>query len=106
MDLGSLLPLLFMNRGNKNSDTADIGDDTASAFMKMMSKGEKPSEADILSTLLKKEGGSPEMAAVLSNALKDRDKQKKKAEGFTPVLGFINDDILGKLTKYFGAKKR
>lgn len=106
MDLGSLLPLLFMNRGNKNSDTADKGDDTASAFMKMMSKGEKPSEADILSTLLKKEGGSPEMAAVLSNALKDRDKQKKKAEGFAPVLGFINDDILGKLTKYFGAKKR
>ena len=105
MDLSSLLPLLFMNRGGKNDGTADKNDDAA-LFMKMMGKGEKPSEADILSTLLKKEGGSTQIAAELSNALKDRNKKKKKAEGFTPVLGFINDDILGKLTKYFGAKKR
>ncbi|MFR1565609.1 MAG: hypothetical protein ACLSUT_04135 [Christensenellales bacterium] len=99
MDLSSILPLLFMNKGNKP-------DDATATLLKMMTKGEQPAESDILGALLKNQGGSQEMASVLSSALSSKSSKKNKADGFKPVLGFVNNEILGKLTKYMNAQKR
>lgn len=46
------------------------------------------------------------MASVLTSALGSKNSKKNKAEGFKPVLGFVNNEILGKLTKYMNAQKR
>lgn len=100
MDLSAILPLIMMKNNGANTDMANI-------LMGMMS-GKKQSESEILGQILKSQGGSPEMAAILQTAMKAQSERSatKKAEGFGPVLGFVNDDILGKMTKFFSANKR
>lgn len=99
MDLTTILPLLMMSGGSKSQNNK------LAPLLSLLGNGSKPNEAELIGQLLGEKGGSPEMAAVLSKVLSDK-KPTKKAEGFDPILGFVNDDILGKLTKYMNAKKQ
>ena len=98
MDLSTILPLLMMGGGAKNQNNK------LAPLLSMLAKGEKPNETELIGKMLGSNGGSPEMAAVLSSVL-SKNKTTKKAEGFAPILGFVNDDILGKLTKFMNSTR-
>ncbi len=86
MDLSEILPLLLKP-----------GDDTTAMLIKMLQGGDK---TDAVSAMLGK-NASPEMASVLG-AMMSQNKHKQKAEGLRPILGFVDNDNLGILTRYFG----
>ncbi len=75
MDVSAILPLLLSKRNGKTDSS------------------------ELLGELLKSSGAPPEMASVINAVRKGDDR--KKAERFSPILGFVNDDILGKLTRWF-----
>lgn len=87
-------------RGNKQSEVL-------SSILGGAAKGDKQSE--MIGALMKARGAPPEVAAVLSSALGNAQARRRdradRAVGFAPVMDFINDDILGKLTKYFAFNK-
>ena len=76
MDLSAILPLLLSKRDGKSNSSA------------------------LINELLKSSGAPPEAVAVMRAATANSE-QKKKSERFTPILGFVNDEILGKLTRWF-----
>lgn len=94
MDMSMLLPLLLSKKGGgKNNETLAF-------LIKMMSSGKKTDESELVSEMLKNGGYSPETAAVLNAAMKSRGKPTRKSVGLRSVLGIVNDEILGKITKY------
>lgn len=88
MDLTAILPLLL----SKNK-----GDLPSSDLISLLSKKDKSSD-ELIDNLIQKSGAPKQMASVLS-ALNN--SKQKKPERFDPILGFVNDDILGKMTRYF-----
>lgn len=94
MDMSMLLPLLLSGKGGgKNNETLAL-------LMKMMGSGKKPDESELVGEMLKNGGYSPETAAVLNAAMKNRGKSARKSVGLRSILGIVNDEILGKITKY------
>lgn len=94
MDMSMLLPLLLSGKGGgKNNETLAL-------LMKMMGSGKKPDESELVGEMLKNGGYSPETAAVLNAAMKNRGKSTRKSVGLRSILGIVNDEILGKITKY------
>lgn len=94
MDMSILLPLLLAGKsGGKNSETLAL-------LMKTLGQGKKPDESELVGEMLKNGGYPPETAAVLNAAMKNRGAKPRKAAGFRSVLGIVNDEILGKITKY------
>lgn len=104
MDIKSILPLIIA--GNKNADKV-------MPLIKMMSENEKNGDKDnsaatqsnknsdkndILGKILK-ERTNPVAAEALQSVLKNAG-QKPQLNGITPVLGVVNDDILGKMIKF------
>lgn len=99
MDLGAILPLLLAGKKEKS------GDFTAALITSIL-QGKKLSQKDLLGTVIKARGGSPEMAEALSSAMENGGRARPTKTGFTPLLGFVNDDILGKMTKFYSTPKR
>lgn len=94
MDMSILLPLLLAGKsGGKNSETLAL-------LMKTLGQGKKPDESELVGEMLKNGGYPPETAAVLNAAMKNRGAKPRKAAGLRSVLGIVNDEILGKITKY------
>ena len=94
MDMSILLPLLLAGKsGGKNSETLAL-------LMKTLGQGKKPDESELVGEMLKNGGYPPETAAVLNAAMKNRSAKPRKAAGLRSVLGIVNDEILGKITKY------
>ena len=105
MDIKSILP--FLIAGNKNADKV-------MPLIKMMSgngknadkdnsaagnqSGKDADKNDILGSILK-ERTNPIAAEALQSVLKNA-RQKPSLSGITPVLGVVNDDILGKMIKF------
>ena len=77
MDISSILPLLMS--GGK-VDTATI--------MNLLTKNNSQNE----------EKSSPDMASVISSVMKNRPTTPRVT--MRDVLGFVGDEILGKITKY------
>ena len=75
MDLSAILPLLLSKRSGKTDNSA------------------------LLNELLKNSGVPPEAVAVMKSM--GETPKKQKTERFAPILSFVNDDILGKLTRWF-----
>ena len=75
MDLSAILPLLLSKRSGKTDNSA------------------------LLNELLKNSGVPPEAVAVMKSM--GEKTKKQKTERFAPILSFVNDDILGKLTRWF-----
>ena len=75
MDLSAILPLLLSKRNGKSDNSA------------------------LLNELLKNSGVPPEAVAVMKTM--GESQKKQKTERFSPILSFVNDDILGKLTRWF-----
>ncbi len=94
MDISMLLPFLLSGKGGgKNNETLAL-------LMKMMSSGKRPDESELVGEMLKNGGYSPEAAAVLNAAMKNYGKPARKSVGLRSILGIVNDEILGKITKY------
>ena len=94
MDMSILLPLLLAGKGGgKNSETLAL-------LMKTIGQGKKPDESELVGEMLKNGGYPPETAAVLNAAMKNRGAKPRKTAGLRSVLGIVNDEILGKITKY------
>lgn len=85
MDISTLLPLLLAGSGRGNGDATMLTN-------LLLHRNADPSE------LIKSSGASPEVAAALSSAIS---KSRAKELGLKPILGFVNDEILGKLTRWF-----
>ena len=93
MDIMTILPLLLAGKGGgKNSETLAL-------LLKTMGSGKKPDESAIVDEMLKKSGCAPE-TAVLNAAMKNRTEKPRRSVGLRSVLGIVNDEILGKITKY------
>lgn len=71
MDLNSILPLLLSGGG--------------------------ASAADIIKAVM----GNESYAGMESVMELMKNRQKHKSVGFAPVLGFVSDDILGVMTRFF-----
>ncbi len=94
MDIMTILPLLLAGKsGGKKSETLAL-------LLKTMGSGKKPDESAIMDEMLKKSGCAPETAAVLNAAMKNRTEKPRRSVGLRSVLGIVNDEILGKITKY------
>ncbi len=55
----------------------------------------KTDKSDLIKAILGQNGDYGSLFQSFTN------KRKNKAEGFTPVLGFVSDDILGIMTRFF-----
>ncbi len=119
MDLKNLLPL-FMANGKNTDKLAPLikmmsGQNAKSASSETRSDGsgensgsdtgadkagETFSREDILKTLVN--NNSP-AAEALKTAFAN--KRGRRREGITPLLGIVNDDILGKMIKYLNRKQ-
>ncbi len=75
MDLSAILPLILSKRGGKTDNSV------------------------LINELLKNSGAPPEAVAIMKSA--GFNGQNKKSERFSPILGFVDDEILGKLTRWF-----
>ena len=94
MDMSILLPLLLSNKGGgKNSEALAL-------LMRMTAQGKKPDESELVGEMLKNGGYSPETAAMINAAMKNRGGKPRKSVGLRSILGVVNDEILGKITKY------
>ena len=91
MDIKSILPLLLS--GNKNAEQIF-------PFLNAMNLGGSSGEQnDIV-----KNPNETLKAELLSKAM-SKTQPKSRISGFTPILGIVNDDILGKMIKYLSANK-
>lgn len=95
MDLKSLLPFLLSNN-NQSDKIAPIlnmfGNDT---------KNDENAKGNLQSELIDKltGNGNPHTAEILKSAMSSMPK-KNNIAGITPILGVVDDDILGKMVKY------
>lgn len=110
MDIKNILP--FLMAGNKNADKM-------MPFIKMMSENGKTAESgssaatngdfqnknDILGSILK-DKTNPLAAEALQSVLKNNRASKPRFSGITPVLGVVNDDILGKMIKFLNSQHK
>lgn len=99
MDLKSVLP--FLMAGNKNADSIMpiINMMTNNNNDKDDKNGSTAKETELLSKIMngKNDRLPPNL---ITEALKNRKTIKNNIAGITPILGVVNDDILGKMVKY------
>ena len=88
MDLSAILPLL-LSKNNISSDKMDL--------ISLLTKKDKSSE-ELLDAVMKNNGTPAKMASVISSINNSSNRAK---ENFTPILPFVNDEILGKMTRFF-----
>lgn len=111
MDINSILPLLMKNNGSKSNDplmplVAEMLKNNTSGGAKSGANPESDIRETLISSMLKKDGKSPDMSMVLSEMLKNNSKKTATtAAGFLPIIGIVNNDILGRMTKFFSVKK-
>ena len=105
MDINSILPLLLKNKvgdstSNVDGSNATPPTDTNTALMQSILSG-KTDQSTLISALASS-SGNPQLAQTLSMAQNMRsNNQKRNANGLKPIKPFVNNDIMGKLTKYF-----
>ncbi len=95
MDLKSIMP--FLMAGNKNADKI-------MPIINMMTKNksektEENKESEFLNKILKEKNNNLP-SELITEALKNRKTIKNNIVGITPILGVVNDDILGKMIKF------
>ncbi|MCL2255966.1 MAG: hypothetical protein FWC11_03805 [Firmicutes bacterium] len=113
MDINTLLPL-FLNRGannsQQNSETPNIGgasmggDMMGAMLMQMMSKDRKTDSNDMVTSLIKQRlsKDNPQLAPMvqlLTTNLSSQKKEKRRAQGFSPIKRIVPNEILGLMTK-------
>lgn len=86
MDIQSILPLLMKNN---NSDMEKITSLLSS----------KNGTEDVLKSLLGKD--NPQASAILSMLKNNSATPKKRAMGLEPIKDIANDEIFGRITKFF-----
>lgn len=113
MDINSVLPFLLQNINKDNqSNSENNGNNSANQgkgkggidsmeLIQSMLKGDGVDNSSIISALAKN-SGNPQMATVLSLAeTLNKKKPTTQPTGLAPIIPFVNNDIMGKLTKFF-----
>ena len=65
------------------------------AILPLLLGSNKTDKSDLIKAILGQNGDYGSLFQNLSN------KRKNKAVGFAPLLGFVSDDILGIMTRFF-----
>ncbi|MCL1944348.1 MAG: hypothetical protein FWF56_00855 [Firmicutes bacterium] len=101
MDINSILPLLLKNK--QNSDNPKTDEQSSTDQMQLINNilSGNADQSTIVSALASK-SGNPQLAQTLSMAQNLKSNSKKaNAQGLKAIKPFVNNDIMGKLTKYF-----
>ena len=104
MDISTLLPLILASRSSSSDSNAP--NDTANSTAKLISlfsslqNGNK-SQADMLCELARASGTPTHVTDALKNVINQNKNTQHNIVGLSPIMPFVNDDILGKLTRFF-----
>ncbi|MDR3021279.1 MAG: hypothetical protein LBU60_01165 [Clostridiales bacterium] len=106
MDLNSIIPLLLNNSKSQtkteseNDSHASTNDSVNSMLLTSLISGK--SDQTALINAIAKNSGNPQLSQALNLANNIKNTQKKvNPSGFKAIKPFVNNDIMGKLTKYF-----
>jgi hypothetical protein len=102
MDINSILPLLFKNKTNStdptSSDTSNNNDGSMALIQSLLSG--TTDQSTLISTLANS-SNNPQLAQTLNLANNIKNSHKPNSVGLRPIKQFANNDIIGKLSKYF-----
>lgn len=115
MDINSLLPLLLKDKQNGsnpnmqtilsaiNNNSNDNNSSTADMLSGILGKQSDNSSNAIFDALAKNGGGNNNSLALINmlSGMQKNKNPKQKPHGLGIVKGFIPDDILGKIVKFF-----
>jgi hypothetical protein len=109
MDINSILPILLKNNQSAESPNAskeNIGTNqnsqSADSMQLITSLLSGNADQSTLINSLAKNSGNPQLAQTLSLAQNLKNNTKKNNPmGLKAIKPFVNNDIMGKLTKYF-----
>jgi len=99
-----MLPFLLANINNNNNKDGEKQNKEQNIdsmqLIESLLKGDNLDNSSLISTLAKS-SNNPQMATILNLAQNMNKKNLNKAHGLTPIIPFVNNDIMGKLTKFF-----